>query len=516
MTDYADLEIGLHRRDVTSYAVDLRFIHPDSDADVRLVRGVDLPRARFDPDPLRSLASDPAAYGQALTAQLCADPAVPAAFAQAFAAAQSLDLPLRVRLFIGPSAPDLHALRWETLCVPGTTERLLMNEHLLFSRYLSSTDWRPVKLRPKRDLRALVVVSNPSNVSEYAPGGTPLASLDVAGEVARAGAALGDLPTTVLASTGQATLAALLTHLRDGYDILYLVAHGAMLQGDPHLWLEDAQGQAAVVLGSDLVRQVRDLRERPRLVVLASCQSAGSGEEGVLAALGPRLAEAGIPAVLAMQGNVTLETVETFLPVFFRELLRDGQIDRAMAAARGMVRERPDWWVPVLFLRLREGRLWEPSPTVPAAGPSTTEMDEAPHPLARTYAAFLSFTPFDDEFSRGALRQFRAELERTLQFLSGGRIAIFQEQDSISLGQNIPQRITQSLHESLILIPLVTPNYCKHDGCRQEFLRFLERERHLGRNDLILWVYYQRVPTLEQAIQRLGHPDTVSDPIIRG
>ncbi|NJN68771.1 MAG: hypothetical protein HC884_19750 [Chloroflexaceae bacterium] len=126
MTDYADLEIGLHRRDVTSYAVDLRFIHPDSDADVRLGRGVDLPRARFDPDSLRSLASNPAAYGQALTAQLCADPAVPAAFAQAFAAAQSLDLPLRVRLFIGPSAPDLHALRWETLCVPGTTERLLI------------------------------------------------------------------------------------------------------------------------------------------------------------------------------------------------------------------------------------------------------------------------------------------------------------------------------------------------------------------------------------------------------
>ncbi len=26
MPDYADLEIGLHRRDVTSYAVDLRFI----------------------------------------------------------------------------------------------------------------------------------------------------------------------------------------------------------------------------------------------------------------------------------------------------------------------------------------------------------------------------------------------------------------------------------------------------------------------------------------------------------
>jgi hypothetical protein len=46
------------------------------------------------------------------------------------------------------------------------------------------------------------------------------------------------------------------------------------------------------------------------------------------------------------------------MPVFFRELARDGQIDRAVAAARGAVRARPDAWMPVLFLRLRSGRIW--------------------------------------------------------------------------------------------------------------------------------------------------------------
>ncbi|MCP4285190.1 MAG: CHAT domain-containing protein, partial [Gammaproteobacteria bacterium] len=108
----------------------------------------------------------------------------------------------------------------------------------------------------------------------------------------------------------------------------------------------------------------RELEQRPRLVVLASCQSAGTGaeargaDEGALAALGPRLAEAGIPAVIAMQGNVTIKTVEEFMPVFFQELQRDGQIDRAMATARGTVRERPDWWMPVLFMRLKSGRIW--------------------------------------------------------------------------------------------------------------------------------------------------------------
>ncbi len=81
-------------------------------------------------------------------------------------------------------------------------------------------------------------------------------------------------------------------------------------------------------------------------------------EGDALTALGPTLAEAGIAAVVAMQGNVSMATVDRFMPVFFRELDRDGQIDRAMAAARFEVRDRPDVASPVLFLRLTSGRIW--------------------------------------------------------------------------------------------------------------------------------------------------------------
>ena len=59
-----------------------------------------------------------------------------------------------------------------------------------------------------------------------------------------------------------------------------------------------------------------------------------------------------------MQGNVTMQTVDQFMPVFFQELQRDGQLDRAIAVARGAVRERPDWWMPVLYMRLKSGRIW--------------------------------------------------------------------------------------------------------------------------------------------------------------
>ncbi|MCI5165980.1 MAG: formylglycine-generating enzyme family protein, partial [Candidatus Electrothrix sp. GM3_4] len=42
-------------------------------------------------------------------------------------------------------------------------------------------------------------------------------------------------------------------------------------------------------------------------------------------------------------------------------LLEDGRIDRAMAVARGAVQERPDFWMPALFLRLRLGCIWDES-----------------------------------------------------------------------------------------------------------------------------------------------------------
>jgi hypothetical protein len=70
------------------------------------------------------------------------------------------------------------------------------------------------------------------------------------------------------------------------------------------------------------------------------------------------MAAAGVPAVLAMQGNVTMRTAGAFISAFFRELQKDGQVDRAMAVARATVLNRSDWWVPVLFTRLKSGRLW--------------------------------------------------------------------------------------------------------------------------------------------------------------
>ncbi|NJK79141.1 MAG: CHAT domain-containing protein [Chloroflexaceae bacterium] len=360
--DSAEFDISLRRRDDTSYFVDVRFTEPGSVSDVRPL--MDTPAlARINRSRLRELELDAAEYGRELSAGLFADEPVRAAFGRAQSIATTHEVPLRVRLFIDPAARDLHELRWETLRDPTTNTMLGTNERILFSRYLSSGSWRPVRLRPRTGLRVLVLVANPRNLADYTPGGRRLAPVDIDAELLRARIGMEGMQITPITEQGTVTINNLVQHLRDGYDMLYLVAHGALVSGEPRLWMEDSDGLANVVSGNELVERLNELPTLPRLVVLASCQSAGSGSVGrdteqTLAALGPRLAEAGIPAVLAMQGNVALLTLEHFMPAFFRELQRDGLVDRAMTAARSLVRDANDWWMPVLFMRLRSGRIW--------------------------------------------------------------------------------------------------------------------------------------------------------------
>jgi hypothetical protein len=75
MTEYADLEIGRHRRDAGVYVIEFRFSQPNNEADVRLDQGQSA-QATFDLAELRNLEYDPAAYGQKLTQSFFAEPVV--------------------------------------------------------------------------------------------------------------------------------------------------------------------------------------------------------------------------------------------------------------------------------------------------------------------------------------------------------------------------------------------------------------------------------------------------------
>jgi hypothetical protein len=367
----ADLELALRAQDTESWELELRYTSSDrgeSGADV-LSNG----RAVFDLPALdrhrHGGSATTAAYADLLTDGLFSDPEVRKAFAVARTAAATAGTPLRVRLLISPSAYELHLLRWETLLDPETRTPLLMDSNVLFSRYLTSTDWRPVRLRRRGELRALLVVANPSDLDDYHDPARPaeddgFAAIDVEGESSRALKGLGPIRTVRLTERGQATLANIVDELRSGFDIVYLVCHGFIAHDEPQLLLEKADGTTDVIHGRSLVQRLRELQHVPRLMVLASCRSAGrdgvqiAGDGGAATALGPQLVEIGVPAVLAMQGDVTMTTVEEFIPTFLARLREHGHIDQATTEARGQIRDRLDWWAPVLFMRLRSGRLW--------------------------------------------------------------------------------------------------------------------------------------------------------------
>jgi len=256
-------------------------------------------------------------------------------------------------------------VRWECLGDSRDPEKpLLIQEQIHFSRYLTSMDWRPVMRKPRSELSALMAIASPSDIGRF----KGLAPIDAPGLVERAKKSLKDISVTFLAEPGEATLENISQALVQGYDILYLVAHGVLARGEPYLFLTDNEGVTDRVKGADLLERLKELDSPPSIAVLASCQSAGEGdcplpndqakEWSAQSALGPRLSSAGIPSVLAMQGNISMETEATFIPRFLEELSQDGRIDRAMSLARARVKDRPDWWMPVLFTRLRGGSIW--------------------------------------------------------------------------------------------------------------------------------------------------------------
>src|SRR5205823_5053044 len=105
-------------------------------------------------------------------------------------------------------------------------------------------------------------------------------------------------------------------------------------------------------------------------------------------------------------------------------------------------------------------------------------------------AAFLSYVHADDQHELGRLTQFRQRLEGEVRLHIGRKFEIFQDRKDIRWGENWRRRIEDALDTTTFLIPVVTPGFLTSTACRDELERFLERERRLGRDDLVLPLYY--------------------------
>ncbi len=350
-TRYADVEIRILSRQGEAYPVEMT-LNSEQEYGPGSMSTAELPWLP---------ATDPAADGERLFKWLFADPELRAAWGEI----RGSHPRRRVRLRIASAAAELHAVPWELLRdVDGApVYDLAAAEATPFSRYLAGK-WQPGSPVFKRPLKVLVAIADPAGLDAYG-----LQPIEVETEAAllREAAEGLDLELTFLEQP--CTLAALEEALKDGYHVLHFIGHGAF---DRELkaavvFLADADGGLAETSGEAvaamLARQLADADARAedklRLAFLASCQTATRSPADAFRGFAPQLVAAGVPAVVAMQDLVPVETARLFAGNFYRRLLEHGQVDLASNQARSAILtgELPAAAVPVLFQRLRSGTL---------------------------------------------------------------------------------------------------------------------------------------------------------------
>jgi CheY-like chemotaxis protein len=114
--------------------------------------------------------------------------------------------------------------------------------------------------------------------------------------------------------------------------------------------------------------------------------------------------------------------------------------------------------------------------------------------------AFLSYTRLDNEFFGGEITSLRKFLELGVKVVTGKKdFGIFQDIDGIEFGQQWQKVLDQAISGARLLMPIITPLFFNSEGCRDELQKFLAHEKALGRDDLILPIYYVTAPVLEKA-----------------
>jgi hypothetical protein len=329
---------------------------------------------------------DPEAYGKTLSDALFSGSIRDAFISAESRAAATLNGQLRVRLWIDNYTAELQQLSWERLFddSAGRPLPLATSADTPFARYigLELPDRRPLGERP---LRLLVAISNPNNLPEG------LAEIQVGQELVALSQALGELSRqgqmdvtqmpgrTRLAAEvrqqlqavgfniedGDTTLSNILRLMQDNH-VLHFLGNGQYQSdkgqgGQTALYLEKDGGNWQAVGDETFARRLGSLRPPPLLICLAAGQGNERAGQGIFTGLGPKLVQAGVPAVVAMRDPLEMDQARELTTEFYRRLLDHGEVDRALNEARNLLlsMQPADWSIPILYTSLRDGRLLE-------------------------------------------------------------------------------------------------------------------------------------------------------------
>jgi WD40 repeat protein len=315
---------------------------------------------------------------------------------KAKARADSADRGLRLVLSLR-YAPDLLDVPWEFLYDRPYFFGLQRRTPLV--RYLELPHARrPVPIHDR--VHILGMISSPTDYD----------TLDVAHERRLVEEALAPLLSTGRAEVAwleRATLAELNRALQlHETHIFHFVGHGGFddASSEGLLVLEGPNQTAHEVPGSYLGPILSD-HPSLRLVVLNACEGARTSARDPFSGVATSLIERDIPAVVAMQFEITDDAALVFASAFYRALVERGErVDTAMASARiEIFANNPDgleWATPVLYSRVLDGTLFDFSAQVLSGAdrPATvtitnSEPPEPPQPETPAVEEPVATTP---------------------------------------------------------------------------------------------------------------------------
>jgi hypothetical protein len=261
---------------------------------------------------------------------------------------------LRVKLSLG-QAPELTDVPWEYLY--DSPSFLSISQFTPVVRYLDLPRARP-PLEITFPLRVLAMISAP----------TGEVALDVEDERRKVELALrGRLIEQELVEITwleKATLRELQHELRHGpYHVFHFIGHGAYDPGlgESILLFEDEDGRGSLVSGTQLGTILSD-HTSLRLAVLNACEGARTSRDDPFSGVAASLVQHGLPAVIAMQFEITDRAAIIFAEEFYAALVDGLPVDAALAETRKAIYgdgNDIEWGTPVLFMRVRDGRVFE-------------------------------------------------------------------------------------------------------------------------------------------------------------
>ncbi len=264
---------------------------------------------------------------------------------------------LRIRLRLS-AAPGLVHIPWEFLFDPLERRFVALSVDSPIVRFLDvpGTE-RPYELEPP--VRVLVVIASPT---DFAP-------LQVEAEWTRLKEAVKDIEERgqlTLERLTIPTLGELQRALRRTYHVLHFIGHGGFdEQGqDGLLVFEDERGRGSEVSATYLSTILRDA-DSLRLAVLNACDGAKASLTDQFAGVAQSLLQQGVPAVVAMQFEITDEAAITFAHEFYCAFADGYPVEAAVSEARKSIfagQNDSEWATPVLYLRSGSGPIFHIAP----------------------------------------------------------------------------------------------------------------------------------------------------------